>query len=869
MSGFIGAIGNGSYDEKTSITNSFSYGAAVVLNEEIHILGGSNFYTTHKKYSNGSWVSVSTLRYDFCAGSAVVLNNEIHILGSNVSGNYTKHYKYSNGEWTEVSTLRYNFYNGSAVVLDGEIHILGSSASGNRTKHYKYSNGEWTEVSTLPYNFYNGSAVVLDGEIHILMGNNHHKYSNGEWVPVSTIPYMAVDGSAVVLNGEIHGLGSSYGSNDQHFRYSNNSWVPASDLPYPFMHGCAVVLNNKIHILGSSIYNYYRKYYEFSISVENKQIIRAWYPIKKGYEIVDGVPYEIYENKKVRKAWIGNAEMIPKLCLYAPKYIEQNNGQLLASNVEDNTIALVYNNKIMIFNRESEDTDSSVSWYEYDGTKWKNNGDIYGSDIYDFHHRFLATVYNNQIYFFGEEYYYILQGNSMDRVGELPPNLTMYYKGTVVVYNNKIHTIFGNSHYSFNGSQWIEEAGTVPTTFTHCSSVAYNNKIYVLGENKFCSWDGSTWSNLTLPYIIYTNSMVVYDNKIHIFITKNSGTSNTCHYSFDGTSWADELTIRWFNFSDIYGRVVVYENEIHVLGGDNSRADDKSHVVYDGVKWILNYIISDAANYANWLMFNHKLYFFTPSFEYYVQLGDDFSRFISVDTDDYLYNVLIYDGNLHAWGSYDEHYVSSDGLTWTEITSETVPSGIRSGIATVFNNEIHFFYSTQMWGEEGEETVQYHYKYYNGTYTLVESSLPIGDSFLKSVFSLNNKIYLLGHTESFDDISSFVPDIYSWNGTSWTKEEDFPCVVGFNESSLVVSKNKAYVVSKGRWGSSNPQQEAILNHLYCYDGISWKIYEVDGLSFVDRGNLYPWDIAKLENNNLMLYYKDEGLYELNTEAYYN
>ena len=159
------------------------------------------------------FVSKSTLPYDFYTGSAVVLNNEIHILGSSNTGNYTKHYKYNGKSWSSVSTLPYNFYNGSAVVLNNEIHILGSSNSVNYTKHYKYNGSSWSSVSTLPYNFYAGSAVVLNNEIHILGSYNngdhtkYYKYNGRSWSSVSTIPYIFYNGSAVVLNNEIHILG--------------------------------------------------------------------------------------------------------------------------------------------------------------------------------------------------------------------------------------------------------------------------------------------------------------------------------------------------------------------------------------------------------------------------------------------------------------------------------------------------------------------------------------------------------------------------------------------------------------------------------------------------------------------------------------
>ena len=66
-------------------------------------------------------VSVSTLPYEFTRGSAVVLNGEIHILGGNDSS--TSHYKFNGSSWESVSTLPYEFYRGSAVVYNSEIHI--------------------------------------------------------------------------------------------------------------------------------------------------------------------------------------------------------------------------------------------------------------------------------------------------------------------------------------------------------------------------------------------------------------------------------------------------------------------------------------------------------------------------------------------------------------------------------------------------------------------------------------------------------------------------------------------------------------------------------------------------------------------------
>ena len=123
--------------------------------------------------------SISTLPYNFSESSAVVLNNEIHILGSYTGNfNYSNyHYKFNSSTWTSVSTLPYNFYTGSAVVLNNEIHIMGGHDSSCYTKHYKYDGSTWTSVSALPYNFYSGSAVIYNNDIHIMGGYDSSCYT--------------------------------------------------------------------------------------------------------------------------------------------------------------------------------------------------------------------------------------------------------------------------------------------------------------------------------------------------------------------------------------------------------------------------------------------------------------------------------------------------------------------------------------------------------------------------------------------------------------------------------------------------------------------------------------------------------------------
>ena len=239
---------------------NFAVGSVVVLNDEIHILGGyfNDSATNHYKWNGSNWVSVSTLPISFYYGCAVVLNNEIHILGG-IAGYNKFHYKWNGSSWTSVSTLPYAFQRGCAVVLNNEIHILGGD---NQTNHYKWNGSSWTSVSTLPYAFFNGSAVVLNNEIHILGGTNnqtnHYKWNGSSWTSVSTLSYNFTLGCAVVLYNEIHILGDATGAYSyptRHYKWNGSSWVSVSTLPYSFTQGGSVVWNsgsdNEIVILGT------------------------------------------------------------------------------------------------------------------------------------------------------------------------------------------------------------------------------------------------------------------------------------------------------------------------------------------------------------------------------------------------------------------------------------------------------------------------------------------------------------------------------------------------------------------------------------------------------------------------------------------
>ena len=151
----------------------------VVLNDEIHVLGGWNNGFAHYKFNNTTqtWESVSTLPYEFAAGYALVLNDEIHIMGCCWNKeDYNKHYKFNNTtqSWESVSTLPYDFNGGSAVVLNDGIHILGGDDSSRRTNHYLVGLDCRHIASMLP----KGVHILLSDNEDIIYASNATKISS-------------------------------------------------------------------------------------------------------------------------------------------------------------------------------------------------------------------------------------------------------------------------------------------------------------------------------------------------------------------------------------------------------------------------------------------------------------------------------------------------------------------------------------------------------------------------------------------------------------------------------------------------------------------------------------------------------------------
>lgn len=499
----------------TSLPIIQQYGCAVVLNDEIHVLGGNNAttYARHLKWdaTNSSWVTVSTLPYQLRSGCAVVLNNEIHILGSYQTSNKTEHYKWNGTEWTSVSTLPYAFYCASAVVFNGEIHILGSYNNSNRKSHYKWNGTEWVSVSTLSYNFYYGSAIVYGDEIHIFGGSGastgHYKWNetNG-WTEVSTLPHDFSSGAAGVLNNEIHIFGGSDVSTEHH-KYNGTEWVSVSTLPDDFYNSPLAICNNTPYIfIGMTCY------------------------------------------KLSGPSWEEQTYAFPDSSI-----LQKLQGSLIVER--DNLIHIISG---------SPSSKNALKHFVYDGNEITQL-------VYELPICFgggSAVVYNNEIHAFGGSNvtaHYKWDGNvTWTEVSTLPVDAVR-----AVVYNDELHLFGWTEHYKWTGAEWILVSTLPYSARFGIGLVIYNDEMHILGgvygQKKHHKWDAtsSKWVSISaLPYAAqYNHQALVYKDEIHLLGGENY---ETAHYKWDGTEWV-EVEVMPFEINNAHGGCIVFREHIHAF----------------------------------------------------------------------------------------------------------------------------------------------------------------------------------------------------------------------------------------------------------------------------------------------------------------
>lgn len=169
------------------IKNSYNM---VIYNDEIHVITSSIYNNDtstswHYSWDGTTWTYHGDYRINrhSVGGFAVVLNGEIHIMGGNGDGGMggigsnssiaKQDYIYNGAEWNASNIpLPVTFYGGIAIIYNNEIHIMGGYYDNiaSAENQYKFDGMTWTMFSKLPYRLMWGNVVVWKNDIHMLGG---------------------------------------------------------------------------------------------------------------------------------------------------------------------------------------------------------------------------------------------------------------------------------------------------------------------------------------------------------------------------------------------------------------------------------------------------------------------------------------------------------------------------------------------------------------------------------------------------------------------------------------------------------------------------------------------------------------------------
>ena len=245
-------IDAGSWAVSTSLPVARMFGQAIVTNNRVYLLGGSNgnsyvntVYTApvNSDGTLGSWSSAAPLPVALGHSQAVITKNRVYLIGGRtnsgvISTVYTAPINPDGtiGAWaTAPTSLPGPLGHSQAVVTTNRVFMLGGQASGPSPTNVVYTAliaedgtiGEWTTaVGTLYNSLQNSQAIVTKDRIYLIGGR------------VSSSP--------------------AFGSTSQWFTAPINpngligAWSDGGSIGLKIENACAIVNSNRVYVLGGS-----------------------------------------------------------------------------------------------------------------------------------------------------------------------------------------------------------------------------------------------------------------------------------------------------------------------------------------------------------------------------------------------------------------------------------------------------------------------------------------------------------------------------------------------------------------------------------------------------------------------------------------
>ena len=226
-----------SYDPTTdSWTTLAPYPLAVwrtsmeALDGKIYVMGGYQslspfpFNPTNQGYSydptTDIWTPIQNMLITRGSAASVVLDGEIHLIGGANSGALDEHHSYdpSTDTWNAISTMTETRSGLTASLIDGKIYaaggyfLNGGVVSKNTAEVYDPGTGLWTSVASMPITKLGITSAVLNGKMYVFGNENNtnvleYDPINDSWSQLISMPENVNFAGAVATNNRIYVMG--------------------------------------------------------------------------------------------------------------------------------------------------------------------------------------------------------------------------------------------------------------------------------------------------------------------------------------------------------------------------------------------------------------------------------------------------------------------------------------------------------------------------------------------------------------------------------------------------------------------------------------------------------------------------------------
>ena len=185
---FVYDPGANSWSPIADMINPRGSSASVILNGNIHLLGGANTdaLDSHHFYDPGtdSWSSISSLNQKRSGLTAVTINSKIYAVGGYflsggvVSLSSAEVYDPGTNLWSDISNMPFTKLGITSEVVQNKMYVFGNE-NGTAVLEYDPVSDVWTEWVNMPENVNFSGAATVEGLIYVLGGGQVNLTTDG------------------------------------------------------------------------------------------------------------------------------------------------------------------------------------------------------------------------------------------------------------------------------------------------------------------------------------------------------------------------------------------------------------------------------------------------------------------------------------------------------------------------------------------------------------------------------------------------------------------------------------------------------------------------------------------------------------------